>query len=577
MPNYSSSVDIFYIDGVVWLATGNSATSGLDAETGKVVKKYEQEVTGPMGHDRCYRNLITEKYFINSKTGGTDFVDLSNGDEHPNHSIRGTCGLGVLPANGLLYSTPYSCTCSMGDMMPGLNAYSADPELLKTNDSKLIKRKIRLEKGPAYGKASGKAATKADWPVYRGNNFRGGITKSPVSPKLNLKWQVKLPGNPTASIVVGDTLYVCTPDTHMLYAMNTACGKIDWTFTAGGRIDSPPTYYKGMVIFGSKDGWLYCLRASDGALAWRFKDLPDRLIGAFGQLESAWPIFGSVLVVDNKIYVTAGRSSFFDGGVFFYCIDPVSGKLLNSRSSYGPFHKTTGRPVGFNLTGRPEDFANLKKKKDLAKLFLPEREGYFPGFRNDLLVSDGESLHMRHCSFNKHLDDIPPITDRLMPLSSFLDRRVQHRTGFIFKHNLLGWKNNPSDLMITDHKDIFAISGFRATTNHTYFDPRANSYTLSGGSLKKVPLTINGRALAKAGDVIFVAGEQMKFKHPTWQNYVAAYSGKLGGKLIAISAKDGKELASCKLKSPIVWDSTALAGGKLYISLTDGTIQCYGE
>ena len=83
--------------------------------------------------------------------------------------------------------------------------------------------------------------------------------------------------------------------------------------------------------------------------------------------------------------------------------------------------------------------------------------------------------------------------------------------------------------------------------------------------------------MAKAGDVIFVAGEQMKFKDPTWQNYVAAYDGKLGGKLMTISAKDGKELATYKLQAAPVWDSLSLAGGSLYISLADGTIQCMGE
>jgi len=39
-------------------------------------------MTGPMGHDRCYRNFITEKYFINSKTGGADFLDLETGKEY---------------------------------------------------------------------------------------------------------------------------------------------------------------------------------------------------------------------------------------------------------------------------------------------------------------------------------------------------------------------------------------------------------------------------------------------------------------------------------------------------------------
>ena len=110
--NYQASADLFHIDGLVWIG-GARAPTALDAETGEVVKTLKQQVTGPMSHDRCYRNLITKDFYINSKTGGADFVNLESGSEHPNHWTRGCCGMGVLPANGLLYSTPYSCTCSV--------------------------------------------------------------------------------------------------------------------------------------------------------------------------------------------------------------------------------------------------------------------------------------------------------------------------------------------------------------------------------------------------------------------------------------------------------------------------------
>ena len=62
------------------------------------------------------------------------------------------------------------------------------------------------------------------------------------------------------------------------------CGVIEdgrkvWEYAAGGRIDSPPTIYQGLVLFGCRDGWVYCLRMSDGAVAWRFRAAPrDRLV-----------------------------------------------------------------------------------------------------------------------------------------------------------------------------------------------------------------------------------------------------------------------------------------------------------
>ncbi|MHC4253107.1 MAG: outer membrane protein assembly factor BamB family protein, partial [Planctomycetota bacterium] len=350
--NYGSSADLFYVDGTVWIG-GTKNVTGHDADTGKQIKSISQRVTGPMSHDRCYRNMITKRFYINSKTGGADFLDLESEREYPNHWTRGTCGFGVLPANGLLYSTPYSCTCCLADMMRGMIACSADPELIKTNDSSLIKREVRLEKGPAYAKASGGAAAEDEWPTYRGNRFRGGMTASPVAAQLRVKWQTKLPANPTATTIAGGKVYVCTPDTHTLHALDSSSGRTAWTFTADGRIDSPPTYHNGMLLLGSRDGWLYCVRASDGELAWRFKDLPDRLVGALGQLESAWPISGSVLVLDDKVYAAAGRSSYLDGGIVLYCLDPATGELLKSRSVYGPFARGTGFPIGFKATGNP--------------------------------------------------------------------------------------------------------------------------------------------------------------------------------------------------------------------------------
>ena len=74
-------------------------------------------------------------------------------------------------------------------------------------------------------------------------------------------------------------------------------GQARWSFIADGRIDSPPTYHNGMILVGSRGGWVYCLRASDGQLAWKFNGMPERrLICDTGRLESAWPVHGSIMI-----------------------------------------------------------------------------------------------------------------------------------------------------------------------------------------------------------------------------------------------------------------------------------------
>jgi len=55
----------------------------------------------------------------------------------------------------------------------------------------------------------------------------------------------------------------------------------------------------------------------------------------------------------------------------------------------------------------------------------------------------------------------------------------------------------------------------------------------------------------------------------------AAYEGRRGGRLLAISAADGKLLAEYPLDAPPVLDGLAVAGGRLLISSIDGKILCY--
>jgi outer membrane protein assembly factor BamB len=214
-PNYMKSADIFLAQGVVLTGLLN----GHDPKTGKIVRTLQQKMQGPMSHDRCYRNRITEQYLINSKTGGSDFVRLDGEGEFPSPWVRATCGLGVLPANGLLYSSPYSCTCVSGTMLTSFNAlYDEGRSEGKTVD---LSPRPRLIKGPAYDNMSEGTAepTRDDWPTYRNTSARSGVTASAYEGKLELTWQARLPSSPTAPIIVGDRVFLAAKDTHTLYAL----------------------------------------------------------------------------------------------------------------------------------------------------------------------------------------------------------------------------------------------------------------------------------------------------------------------------------------------------------------------
>jgi outer membrane protein assembly factor BamB len=196
---------------------------------------------------------------------------------------------------------------------------------------------------------------------------------------------VDIKGRLTPPVVARGRLYLGAKDEHAIYALNTSDGKRAWRFTADGRVDSPPTIDGDMVIFGCSDGWVYCLRASDGELAWRFRAAPaDRLIINQGQLESTWRVHGSVLVIDGVVYLTAGRSTYLDGGIRVFALEAATGKVLHET------HLDTWAPTRKDAVGKP---------------FIP---GYhMEGAFSDVLVSEGDSLFMGQYKFDRSLKQQP--------------------------------------------------------------------------------------------------------------------------------------------------------------------------
>jgi outer membrane protein assembly factor BamB len=83
------------------------------------------------------------------------------------------------------------------------------------------------------------------------------------------KWSIPLGGRLTSPVIANGKVFVAKMDEHTLYAFDEKEGKQLWAHTIGARIDSPPTIYKGKVVFGGADGWIYCLQSSDGSISWR--------------------------------------------------------------------------------------------------------------------------------------------------------------------------------------------------------------------------------------------------------------------------------------------------------------------
>ena len=576
-----------------------------DPATGNPIRTLSQEMTGPMGHDRCYRNRITERWYINTATGGSDFLALDGSGEFSNPWVRSTCGIGHLPCNGLLYAGPPACACCNTVQLNAFNALAPEPSLKSAGQVVPVNVRPGLEKGPAYAELRnlGFEISSTDWPAYRHDAERSGCTKSTVSPKLKPAWSTKLATRGSAPVIAGGTVFVADVDAHAVCALDADDGRQRWRFVTGARVDSPPTLYRGLALFGSRDGRVYAVRAEDGALVWRFNALPDRLICAYEQMESAWPVSGSILVKDGIAYFAAGRNSFLDGGIFLFGLDPLTGSVIHQQRLAGPY-----------------DEAGFPKIPNRAMTGGMGLEGH----KGDIMLADDRLLYLRHQAFERDLTPVDPgqlTSPHLITSHGFTEAVPHHRSFWTLDTTLrydipTGGGPVHGDILVREGSHFYEVRGYKPGRTGP-FDPRSEGYRLVAGEISPVtggetvsqavataqaakakrasrsgqkkqrpkmrrvftsherwtvPIPLTGKALAKAGDVLFVAGTPVAFPE---DDLAKAYEGRMGGMLRAVSTEDGRKLAEYKLDAPPVWDSLAAANGRLYLCTTDGRVRCF--
>ncbi|MEW6355085.1 MAG: PQQ-binding-like beta-propeller repeat protein [Planctomycetota bacterium] len=606
LPNFSTffaPVDLFVAQGLVWglaedlewdALPGSGHLLGLDPTTGEVKRKIPLEGAFTAGHHvRCYKGKATERFLLFNKRG-IEFVGLDP-EQKPIQTqwVRGACRYGILPCNGLIYAPSHACACYPAAMLRGFYALAPEDQRAEPRDQK----SERLERGTAYSESiqnpKSKIQNEKDWPTYRRDAARSGATSSTVPDILTPLWSVPIGQRLSAPTVAEGKVFVADIDAHTVHAVDAQTGKEVWQYTAGARVDSPPTIHKGMAIFGCRDGWVYCLRASDGALAWRFRGAPEeRWVGAYDQVESAWPVHGSVLVKDDVAYFAAGRSSFLDGGIIVRAVDAATGKLLHEMRLSGP---------------------DPQQHKDIITA------GAMPGAVPDILTSDGANLYLRHVQLDPQLSVQPDAKalswgvkgeSHILVGSGFLDDTFFNRTVWQY-----GIRIDRSQMLVVDGTDVYGLRVYWGISwNCPVFHP-GDGYLLFRQDVSKpvpkpppkeakqlgripyeryawhtrVPVRAWAMVLTGASDGEASAGEGKPARSEKRlfiagppdvldpADPLAAFEGRKGGLLWTVSATDGKKLAETKLDSPSVFDGMAAAEGRLYIATKDGRLTCMGE
>jgi outer membrane protein assembly factor BamB len=580
----ASPIDMFVIDDLLWFTSGQEY-QGLDVHTGEVKKTLDLPTYfhSPGHHLRCYRAKATSRYILDNKRG-IEFMDITGKKHQKNDWVRGACRYGIIPANGLIYSTPTPCSCYQTVQLKGFNALSSKATVIRPEN--LVFR------GSAYGQVRREPADKGSWPTLRGDNSRQGISTEKPGADLKSGWQRKLGGKITQPIVAGGRLYVVSRSQNKLYALDAGDGSIVWEYDTPAEVDSSPTYHEGLLIFGGRDGYVYCLRASDGKLVWVFRAAPDgRQIVSYGRLESSWPVHGNVLVLKEAqrdvVYFAAGRNTYLDSGIYIMGIDAFTGKGIYRR----------------HLVNEP---------MDNEKPYQPhELEGAMP----DIFVFDGKYLSMQSKVFDRKLNSVElPDKPHIYATGGFLDDNAWHRNFWLYApgwtrmNKLLNTFPNTGQLLCHDGNLTYGVKYFTEKSGQSrIMFPEEKGYYLfcdkdsemyddlllfsespekkKASSRSEVKdweeadsrvwskwIPVRVRAMVKTAENLFVCGPADVIPK---DDPMAPFQGRAKGQLWAVDAGSGEKLAEYTLDSSPVFDGMIAAYGKLYFSLEDGSVACW--
>ncbi|MFP4057614.1 MAG: PQQ-binding-like beta-propeller repeat protein [Candidatus Brocadiia bacterium] len=552
--------DLFVARGMVWtLRMKDVSLLGLDAATGEVRREYPAKSILVGHHARCYRNKATERYYLAGEEG-IEYIDLASGEVDIHHWVRGACRYGILPANGLIYLPTHSCGCHHNVKLNGFLALAAQRgPVTKGEGPEAPERWLR---GPAFDRPTTAIDTSADWPTYKHDPRRSNCATTELPAELSPRWKQELGGRLTAPVVAGGRVFLASQDSHQVYALDARTGEAAWRFTADGPVDTPPTWHKGRVLFGSRAGSVYALAAEDGALAGRFRAAPAsaRLV-ALGRLESPWPVHGSVLVSDDKVYCVAGRSMHLDGGLYAYVLDAATGRPLQ--------HARLQAQVG--------------PKGELQGAVLP-----------DILVSDGQHLYMRWMRFEP--DDI-----RQHKVSRGGAYLLANDGGLLddtwFPSTFWRYGAAAGQILVFDGDEAYGVCAYKKFVTKSYphdiFTAGKDGYRLfatpadegrtEGRARRRraarpadrwavrIPIRVQGMVLTPRCLVVAGSPDVVPEDDP-W----AALEGRAGGVLAVFSREDGEKLAELELGSPPVYDGLAAARSRLYVSTTAGSVLCLG-
>ncbi len=598
--------DMFLLDDGTLFTYGHG-WSRMDQATGKLLA-----IGNSGGNARCDTGACT----VNLVTAGFgNYFDLASDQLRwtKRDLARGQCGGWGTPAYGMMYYHGSGCGCFFP--LRGNLALHHAPAVEPIPDAE------RLTRGPATSTKLGAGAAAADWPAYLYNGQRRAWAPNDGPRGLKEAWRLTI-GEPIAPdvrgvrqdwlncgiyngpvlapVIAGGRVFTADRDRHRGVAVDARSGQLAWGFQAGGRVLTTPTYSRGRVVFGARDGYVYCLDAATGELAWRFFAAPrQRFLLAYGQIESVWPVHGCLPVLDGTVVATAGYHGEADGGVWAWGLDLASGEIRWSRR--------LNRPLRDWKTFEP------KKESDGQVVYRVKDDEHPLASRNQ---SNG-SYHptkVRNIDLPFYDDEVAEVglqalvaatgepsergvKDRMVIVGErypFLDMESEYRsgphgTGWIglrfgeidFRDGYRVAHDGRQVMMIASGRDhtkgpgLFLIDPVTAKPDRwgrvvpRERTPFAHAVKTVGRGADSLALGGNFAYVASEGHLIrpWGAGERPRRR---WRKGEA-----IPGHLEVFDLARGERIGSIELDAAVINNGLAVAAGRLYAVCEDGTLRCY--
>ena len=450
--------------------------------------------------------------------------------------------------------------------------------------------------------ASPAPSTGGDWPTYRHDNSRSAVTEESLKTPLAECWSFKPLHSPQPAwgdpnprpvggwygatemrrvhfddafqvAAVGGAVYFGSSADGKVVSLDAETGAPRWSFMTGGPVRLAPTVWNGNVYVASDDGFVYCLRTSDGSLKWKFRAAPsDRKVLGNGKAISLWPIRTGVLVDEGIAHFAAGI--FPAEGVYVYAVDAEDGKLIWCNDSCAATPQSRLSPQGYMLASESRLFTPLGRvspaafdRKDGRLLYEAYIEHIIGG---TYAMLDGGQLFTG--------------TQQLI---GYDEASYRSQSSWFWGHRLIV---TPETFYVATGRELYAVNrkdySPASLVRKTLLDQkRALATQLQQAkrgpeaALKRVQSqmdTLNERLAKTEADL--AAGEAWRVVCDCSETLLLANNTLVAGgaeKVVAFDRASGSTLWTGKVEGKA--RGLAVADGRLLVSSDTGAIHCFGK